>query len=182
MVGDNDIMTPQVTFSDLAFLRFAVTDTTSNHLVSQRIVPIDSLKPGYRHLRLRNPQNQPLALSSLFIYTSSLEEGIQVSLSHSLEDPGSGTSCSLEHQVGITTGPSRRSTIEASEISKDNMAGGSLGSIDNMMMRSSDHQQYPLSSASSTPMSSVPTRRRMLFGRSWRNFSFKEKTRKFSSS
>lgn len=71
----NDTFMFRINFIDLAFVRFAVYEYGTNHLTSQRIVPVKSLRPGYRHLALRNAQNQPLPLSSLFIYSNTQEEG-----------------------------------------------------------------------------------------------------------
>lgn len=70
-----DSFTFRINFIDLAFLRFTVYDYASNHPTSQRIVPLKMLRTGYRHLALRNMQNQPLPLSSLFIYSNMQEEG-----------------------------------------------------------------------------------------------------------
>lgn len=67
-----------VLFRDLAFLRLTVTDVASNHVTAQRVIPINHLQPGYRHVRLNNTQNQPLPLSSLFIHTKFDEEGYDV--------------------------------------------------------------------------------------------------------
>jgi hypothetical protein len=53
--------------SQLAFLRFHVIDVASNTVTAQRVVPVGRLRPGYRHLRLHNEQDQPLPLSQLFI-------------------------------------------------------------------------------------------------------------------
>ncbi|KAK7110047.1 hypothetical protein V1264_013981 [Littorina saxatilis] len=70
----NDIFTFQIMFADISFLRFIVTDANTSHVVSQRIVPFSSLRPGYRHLRLRSPSNQPLELATLFIYSKTEED------------------------------------------------------------------------------------------------------------
>ncbi|CAG9772903.1 unnamed protein product [Ceutorhynchus assimilis] len=67
----------RVMFQDLAFLRFSVMDSTNNHLLSQRIVPLRCLKPGYRHLRLKSPQNKNLNMSTLFIYSRVEEESLE---------------------------------------------------------------------------------------------------------
>lgn len=67
-----------ILFRDLAFLRLTVTDVASNHVSAQRVVPINYLRPGFRHIRLNNTQNQPLPLSSLFIHTKFEEEGYDV--------------------------------------------------------------------------------------------------------
>ncbi|XP_024084473.1 1-phosphatidylinositol 4,5-bisphosphate phosphodiesterase epsilon-1-like isoform X1 [Cimex lectularius] len=69
----------QVMFSDLAFLRFTVVDSNTNHHVCQRVLPLKCLRPGYRHVRLRTPQNQPLQLSTLFVYSRTEEESVSQS-------------------------------------------------------------------------------------------------------
>ncbi|CAG2119231.1 unnamed protein product, partial [Medioppia subpectinata] len=74
----NDTFMFRVTFSDLAFLRFSVTDLGTNHLTAQRVIPLNCLRQGYRHLRLRSAQNQSLPLSTLFIYSQYEEEGIDI--------------------------------------------------------------------------------------------------------
>lgn len=66
----------QVMFTDLAFLRFSVLDANTNHLLCQRVLPLKCLRPGYRHVRLRSPQNCPLPLSTLFIYSRMEEESV----------------------------------------------------------------------------------------------------------
>lgn len=58
----------------MALVRFSIYEYGTSHLTSQRIVPVKSLRPGYRHLALRNSQNRPLQLSSLFIYSNIQEE------------------------------------------------------------------------------------------------------------
>lgn len=72
----NETFVFQVMFSDLAFLRFAVMDANTNHTISQRIIPLKCLRPGYRHVRLRTSQNQPLPLSTLFVYSRTEEESV----------------------------------------------------------------------------------------------------------
>ena len=52
---------------NLVFLRFTVIDVTSNLTTAQRVVPVNRLKSGYRHLRLHNEMDQPLPLSQLFL-------------------------------------------------------------------------------------------------------------------
>ncbi|XP_064469144.1 uncharacterized protein LOC135383352 [Ornithodoros turicata] len=74
----SDSFSFRITFADLAFLRFSVMDVTTNHILSQRVIPLKSLKQGYRHIRLRSPQNQPLPLSSLFVHSMWEEEGVEL--------------------------------------------------------------------------------------------------------
>jgi phosphatidylinositol phospholipase C epsilon len=58
---------------ELAFVRFHVYDAGSNHLMSQRVMPLKCLRPGYRHVRLRDIANVPLELATLFIYSKITE-------------------------------------------------------------------------------------------------------------
>jgi hypothetical protein len=55
----------QVILPDLAVLRFAVYDENSK-LLGQRILPLDGLQAGYRHISLRTDANFPLSLAMLF--------------------------------------------------------------------------------------------------------------------
>ena len=48
-------------------------DAGSNHLMSQRVMPLKCLRPGYRHVRLRDITNVPLELATLFIYSKMTE-------------------------------------------------------------------------------------------------------------
>lgn len=73
----NDTFYFKVMFHDLAFLKFCVYETDCNHLVSQRVIPLKCLRPGYRHVRLRSPTNQPLSMASLFVYSRVEEESVE---------------------------------------------------------------------------------------------------------
>uniref|UniRef100_A0AAY4C9D2 1-phosphatidylinositol 4,5-bisphosphate phosphodiesterase n=1 Tax=Denticeps clupeoides TaxID=299321 RepID=A0AAY4C9D2_9TELE len=55
----------KVILPDLAVLRIAVYDD-SNKLIGQRILPLDGLQAGYRHISLRNEGNKPLSLATVF--------------------------------------------------------------------------------------------------------------------
>ncbi|XP_046989883.1 1-phosphatidylinositol 4,5-bisphosphate phosphodiesterase epsilon-1-like [Schistocerca americana] len=72
----NDTFFFQVMFRDLAFLRFSVLDASTSHVLAQRVLPLKCLRPGYRHVRLRSPQNQPLQLATLFVYSRAEEESL----------------------------------------------------------------------------------------------------------
>ncbi|TRY59920.1 hypothetical protein DNTS_013444 [Danionella cerebrum] len=63
-----------VHFEEMAFLRIAVVENNSSQLTAQRILPLKTLRPGYRHLQLRNLHNEPLEVSSLFIFSRRTEE------------------------------------------------------------------------------------------------------------
>lgn len=73
----NDTFFFKVMFHDLAFLKFSVFDYDTNHLVSQRVIPLKCLRPGYRHVRLRSPTNQPLSMAALFVYSRVEEESLE---------------------------------------------------------------------------------------------------------
>uniref|UniRef100_A0AAZ3S818 Phosphoinositide phospholipase C n=1 Tax=Oncorhynchus tshawytscha TaxID=74940 RepID=A0AAZ3S818_ONCTS len=55
----------QVILPDLAVLRLAVYDD-NNKLIGQRILPLEGLQAGYRHISLRNEGNKPLSLPTVF--------------------------------------------------------------------------------------------------------------------
>ncbi|TRY57926.1 hypothetical protein DNTS_009817 [Danionella cerebrum] len=55
----------KVILPDLAVLRIAVYDD-NNKLIGQRVLPLDGLQAGYRHISLRNEGNKPLSLPSVF--------------------------------------------------------------------------------------------------------------------
>lgn len=73
----NDTFFFKVMFHDLAFFKFSVYDYDSNHVVSQRVIPLKCLRPGYRHVRLRSPTNQPLSMAALFVYSRVEEESLE---------------------------------------------------------------------------------------------------------
>uniref|UniRef100_A0A8C1Q6K5 Phosphoinositide phospholipase C n=1 Tax=Cyprinus carpio TaxID=7962 RepID=A0A8C1Q6K5_CYPCA len=63
-----------VHFEDMAFLRIAVVENNSSQVTAQRILPLKTLKAGYRHLQLRNLRNESLEISSMFIFSRRTEE------------------------------------------------------------------------------------------------------------
>ncbi|XP_053623157.1 1-phosphatidylinositol 4,5-bisphosphate phosphodiesterase epsilon-1-like isoform X2 [Plodia interpunctella] len=64
----------KINFPELAFVRFEVYDADTNYMLSQRVIPLQCLRPGYRHVRLRSPTNQPLNMASLLIFSRCSEE------------------------------------------------------------------------------------------------------------
>uniref|UniRef100_A0A3Q3LIZ2 Phosphoinositide phospholipase C n=1 Tax=Labrus bergylta TaxID=56723 RepID=A0A3Q3LIZ2_9LABR len=71
----NEHFTFSVHFEDMCFLRFAVVENNSSQTTAQRTLPLKALKQGYRHVQLRTQHNEPLEVSSLFIYSRRTEEG-----------------------------------------------------------------------------------------------------------
>ncbi|XP_068088624.1 1-phosphatidylinositol 4,5-bisphosphate phosphodiesterase beta-4 isoform X8 [Hyperolius riggenbachi] len=55
----------KVILPDLAVLRIGVYDD-NNKLIGQRILPLDGLQAGYRHISLRNEGNKPTSLPTIF--------------------------------------------------------------------------------------------------------------------
>ncbi|CAH2238553.1 jg6810 [Pararge aegeria aegeria] len=45
----NETFTFKVNFPELAFVRFEVYDADTNYMLSQRVIPLQCLRPGYRH-------------------------------------------------------------------------------------------------------------------------------------
>lgn len=70
----NQSFTFSVFMEDLAFLRFTVQDHNNSQITAQRILPLRALRTGYRHLQLRNQQNETLGVSGLFIYSHRVED------------------------------------------------------------------------------------------------------------
>ncbi|KAG9510026.1 1-phosphatidylinositol 4,5-bisphosphate phosphodiesterase classes I and II, partial [Fragariocoptes setiger] len=56
----------KVVLPDLANLRIAAFEE-SGKFIGYRVLPVVGLRPGYRHLSLRNESNQPLTLPTLFV-------------------------------------------------------------------------------------------------------------------
>lgn len=117
----NDTFFFQVMFRDLAFLRFSVLDAGTNHLIAQRVLPLKCLRPGYRHVRLRSPQNQPLQLSTLFVYSRAEEESLDYNGS-SVEN-GDAIHMGARGSVCGASKHGRDSIPEAVAIKKDHHSG-----------------------------------------------------------
>ncbi|KAJ0170025.1 hypothetical protein K1T71_014631 [Dendrolimus kikuchii] len=70
----NETFNFKINFPELAFVRFELYDADTNYMLSQRVIPLLCLRPGYRHVRLRSPTNQPLNMASLLIFSRCSEE------------------------------------------------------------------------------------------------------------
>ncbi|GFY48619.1 1-phosphatidylinositol 4,5-bisphosphate phosphodiesterase classes I and II [Trichonephila inaurata madagascariensis] len=57
----------KVVLPDLACLRIAVSDD-NGRLLGHRVLPVVGLRPGYRHICLRNESGQPLLMKTLFVH------------------------------------------------------------------------------------------------------------------
>ncbi|XP_026741936.1 1-phosphatidylinositol 4,5-bisphosphate phosphodiesterase isoform X4 [Trichoplusia ni] len=109
----------KVVLPDLAVLRFGVYDENGK-LLGQRILPLDGLQAGYRHISLRTEANFPMSLPMLFcnielkIYVPDGFEDFMAALS----DPRAFMGAAQERtdkvkQMGIEeTGPDKKVQIE----------------------------------------------------------------------
>ncbi|XP_050405762.2 1-phosphatidylinositol 4,5-bisphosphate phosphodiesterase beta-1 isoform X2 [Patella vulgata] len=62
----------KVVLPNLATLRIVVYEETGK-LIGHRVLPVEGLRPGYRHIPLRNESNQPLLLQTLFVHLSIMD-------------------------------------------------------------------------------------------------------------
>ncbi|CAD5122039.1 DgyrCDS10491 [Dimorphilus gyrociliatus] len=66
--GEEAFVFKKVVLPALAILRIAVLDENNRTLLGHRVLPVDGLRPGYRHICLRNECNQRGNMASLFVY------------------------------------------------------------------------------------------------------------------
>ena len=148
----NDTFFFQIMFRDLAFLRLSVLDAGTNHLLAQRVLPLKCLRPGYRHVRLRNPQNQPLSLSTLFVYSRLEEESLDYNGS-SLENGDIGSAgAAATSRVGVGGGSSGAAAAGALAVLPRNSRDAALPEA--AAVTKKEHQSSGVA---------VPLKRRMFF-------------------
>ena len=56
----------QILLPEMALLRIAVLDE-NKELIGQRVVPLNAIRPGFRHINLRDKHNFPLPLELLLV-------------------------------------------------------------------------------------------------------------------
>ncbi|XP_065583127.1 1-phosphatidylinositol 4,5-bisphosphate phosphodiesterase classes I and II-like [Artemia franciscana] len=64
---ENPFVVSRVVFPDLASLRLAVYEE-SGCFIGHRVLPINAMSPGYKHISLRNELGQPLGLPTIFVH------------------------------------------------------------------------------------------------------------------
>ncbi|XP_070179515.1 1-phosphatidylinositol 4,5-bisphosphate phosphodiesterase classes I and II-like [Littorina saxatilis] len=64
---DDPFVFKKVVLPNLAIIRLGVYEETGK-LIGHRIMPVEGLRPGYRHVPLRNESNQALMLPTIFVY------------------------------------------------------------------------------------------------------------------
>ncbi|KFM68445.1 1-phosphatidylinositol-4,5-bisphosphate phosphodiesterase classes I and II, partial [Stegodyphus mimosarum] len=67
MYEDEPFVFKKVVLPDLACLRIAVYED-NGRFIGHRILPVVGLRPGYRHISLRNESGQPLQFHTLFVH------------------------------------------------------------------------------------------------------------------
>ena len=65
--SDEPMVFKKVVLPALAVLRLAAYEETGK-FIGHRILPVNSLRPGYKHIPLRNEANMPLLLPTLFVH------------------------------------------------------------------------------------------------------------------
>ncbi|KAK2155136.1 hypothetical protein NP493_2104g00001 [Ridgeia piscesae] len=65
--GEEPFVFKKVVLPNLATLRIVVCEE-NGRLLGQRVLPVEGLRPGYRHICLRNELNQPQNLATLFVH------------------------------------------------------------------------------------------------------------------
>ncbi|XP_063854055.1 1-phosphatidylinositol 4,5-bisphosphate phosphodiesterase-like isoform X2 [Scylla paramamosain] len=113
----------KVVLPDLAVLRFGVFDENGK-MLGQRILPLDGLQAGYRHISLRTEGNFPMSLPMLFC---NIELKIYVpdglgDLMDALSDPRAFLSAQEKREQQM-----KAMGIEASDIDTKQLKGGKGG-------------------------------------------------------
>ncbi|XP_065052408.1 1-phosphatidylinositol 4,5-bisphosphate phosphodiesterase beta-4-like isoform X2 [Rhopilema esculentum] len=67
LFGDECFVFTKVILPELALLKLTVYDE-SDKILGQRVLPLDGVQPGYRHVPLRTESGQPTSLSTLFVH------------------------------------------------------------------------------------------------------------------
>jgi hypothetical protein len=98
-------------FPELAFVRFAVYESFGGQLLAQRVHSVKSVRQGYRHVRLRNAQNQPLDLTTLFVCTRQQVERVVVEQSGATTTGAATTTATGGLTATGSAGPSPAASI-----------------------------------------------------------------------
>ncbi|XP_071449033.1 1-phosphatidylinositol 4,5-bisphosphate phosphodiesterase epsilon-1-like [Hetaerina americana] len=141
----------RVSFRHLAFLRLSVLDAGTGHIHAQRVLPLNCLRPGYRHVRLRSPLNAPLHLSTLFVYSRIEEE----SLDFSASGPGVDTTFTQGTEATITADKGLKENGDAKRPHIPMMDASESGTELSL--------SAPVGPIPSTPLPAPTIKRRMFF-------------------
>ncbi|CAF0953457.1 unnamed protein product [Adineta ricciae] len=165
----------KIVLPDLAILRIAVYEETGK-LIGQRVLPLDGLQAGYRHISLRTEGNFPLSLPTIFceiILKSYVPDGLtefvdqlnKPLLSKKSEESISSSIISTDVNLTASTSSIRRNrmltdTASAPSPTLDNrltptMSGASCSSITTITTNDSASVASSLSTKSKTSIETI---------------------------
>jgi phosphatidylinositol phospholipase C beta len=162
--GDDAFIFKKVILPELACLRFAAYEE-SGKMIGHRVVPIVGLRPGYRHIPLKNESGQPLLMPSLFVHVT-VKDYVPEEFSDiadALSNPIAYQSAAerrakLLEQVEINDDDDRTVSQASGRVSssliqsQDSVSESNVISVVNLQQRSSSsHHDRHQSSSSSTP-------------------------------
>ncbi|XP_052768513.1 1-phosphatidylinositol 4,5-bisphosphate phosphodiesterase beta-1-like isoform X1 [Mya arenaria] len=92
----------KVVLPNLAVIRIGVYEETGK-MIGHRVLSVESLRPGYRHVNLRNECNQPLLLPSLFVHISVKDYvmDMHADFAEALADPMKHLSKMTKHKMQL---------------------------------------------------------------------------------
>ncbi|XP_041352677.1 1-phosphatidylinositol 4,5-bisphosphate phosphodiesterase beta-1-like [Gigantopelta aegis] len=92
----------KIVLPNLATLRIGVFEETGK-LIGHRVLPVEGLRPGYRHIPLRNENNQPMLLPTLFVHivVNDYVSDIHQEFARALENPTAWLSAQEKHAQQI---------------------------------------------------------------------------------
>lgn len=126
----NETFRLHVSFPELAFIRFGIFDSGSNHLLAHRVLPLKFMRRGYRNVRLRSPNNKSLDLATLFIFST--QEVLQPAPVSTMPAPGVGAAKETAHATGQLAAAVPYSppvAIDTDSWTQLNALGGSSGGV-----------------------------------------------------
>ncbi|XP_071037657.1 1-phosphatidylinositol 4,5-bisphosphate phosphodiesterase classes I and II isoform X2 [Parasteatoda tepidariorum] len=122
----------KVVLPDLACLRIAVYDD-NGRFIGHRVLPVVGLRPGYRHISLRNESGQPLQFHTLFVQITVkdyIPDGFS-ELADALANPIAYQSIMEKHACQLMALTDDDDNIDDVKGSGKSPAKVSIGSIDN---------------------------------------------------
>lgn len=134
----------KVILPNLALMRFAVHDENGK-LLGQRVIPLDALQCGYRHISLRSASGQTLAPASLFcniVLKSYVPDGLS-DFVNALADPKKYLSIAEARATQM-----RNMGIDEDDLAENGKANGARNGKDSVKQRQSGSESDKKSSSS----------------------------------
>ena len=141
----------KVILPEMAALRFAVSDEDGT-FIGQSFLPVAHLRPGYRHIVLRNQINIPVQCSSLYVHIKKdvhvdeeNKEFIDLLISPTSVSTGVKEQPPTQVQPSSSSSKSRSQSLAEINVSMDELDNGNQLMNDNVSFPSNGSlQQYPL--------------------------------------